>query len=133
MKVGKLDHLGIAVHSLSEALPTWLGLGFRHVATEKVASQKVEVAVLDNGFECVELLQASEATSPIAKFLKKRGPGLHHTCFRVPFLDKALDELKGKGYCFVTREAFTGADGCPVIFLHPSSCGGLLLELKEKP
>ena len=85
----KIDHLGIAVNSIEEALPIWVdAMGLKYLREEIVESQKVRVAVLDNGNEHVELLEPTSEDSPIAKFLAKRGPGIHHSCFLVDDISK---------------------------------------------
>jgi methylmalonyl-CoA epimerase len=100
--------------------------------TEEVASQKVRVAMLPLG-ECrVELLEPTSEDSPISKFLAKRGPGIHHIAVRVEDIRRSLADLKQKGARLIDEQPRTGAGGCLVAFIHPSSTGGVLLELVER-
>ncbi|HEX3143468.1 MAG TPA: methylmalonyl-CoA epimerase, partial [Pyrinomonadaceae bacterium] len=107
-------------------------LGLNVVETEEVASQKVRVAMLPVGESRIELLEATAADSPISKFLAKRGPGIHHVAFNVDDIRAALAELKSKGARLIDEEPRTGAGGCLVAFIHPSSTGGVLIELVER-
>ena len=133
MTLKKIDHLGIAVESIEEALPIWVdGMGLKFLREEVVEDQKVKVAVLADEAEHVELLEPISDDSPVAKFLKKRGPGIHHTCFLVENIKDSLKELKAKGFRLVDEEPRIGAGGCLIAFVHPKSCGGTLIELKEK-
>jgi methylmalonyl-CoA/ethylmalonyl-CoA epimerase len=132
MSLKKLDHLGIAVNSIEEALPLWVdGLGLKFIKEEVVEDQKVRVAVLSNEHERIELLEPTSEDSPIAKFLKKRGPGIHHSCFLVDNIKESLADLKNKGFVLIDEEPKLGVGGCQIAFVHPKSCGGTLIELKE--
>lgn len=132
MMLKKIDHIGIAVTSIEEALPLWVdGLGLKFVKEEIVAEQKVKVAVLESEAERIELLEPTSDDSPIAKFLKKRAPGIHHTCFLVDNIKESLKELKAKGFVLIDEEPKRGVDNCLIAFVHPKSCGGTLIELKE--
>ncbi len=125
-----LDHIGIAVADLDEALRPWLALGLVKTAEEEVAGEKVRVAFLPVGAGAtIELLCPTAPDSPIAKFLEKRGPGVHHLCFKVADIDAAIAELRGQGYEFIGDAPRPGAGGCRVAFLHPRSMGGVLVEL----
>jgi methylmalonyl-CoA/ethylmalonyl-CoA epimerase len=130
----KIDHIGIATNGIDDAARFYLeslGLQIEHV--EEVASQKVRVAMLPLG-ECrVELLEPTSEDSPISKFLARRGPGIHHIAVRVQDIRASLAELKEKGARLIDEEPRTGAGGCLVAFIHPSSTGGVLLELVEHP
>ena len=106
-------------------------LGLHVTETEEVAEQKVRVAMIPIGESRIELLEATSADSPIAKFLEKRGPGIHHIAVRVDDIHVALAELKRKGARLIDEEPRKGAGGCLVAFVHPSSTGGVLLELVE--
>jgi len=123
-------HVGIAVTSITEALPFYrdvLGLSPGHPETADGA----RIVSLPFGPVDVELLEPSDPTSPIAKFLAKRGPGIHHVCYRVPDLDTALERCKTAGYRLVDEKPRRGAGGRRIAFLHPTSTNGILLELTE--
>jgi methylmalonyl-CoA/ethylmalonyl-CoA epimerase len=128
----KVDHIGIATRSIEEALPFWrdaLGLEVTH--TETVEEQGVNVAMLPVGEPRVELLEPTGPDSPVAKFLEKRGPGVHHVAVRVADIRAALARLKAGGARLIDEEPRAGAGGCLVAFVHPTSAGGVLLELVE--
>ena len=128
----KIEHIGIATHSLEDALKFWqraLGLEVTH--TEEVAEQGVRVAMLPVGEPRVELLEPTHEGSPVAKFLKKRGPGIHHVAVRVEDIRASLARLKARGARLIDEEPRVGADNCLVAFVHPQSAGGVLLELVE--
>jgi methylmalonyl-CoA/ethylmalonyl-CoA epimerase len=127
----KLDHIGIAVKSLEAArIYESLGLNIDHVET--VETQKVKTAFLSVGDSNLELLEPSAPDSPIAKFIEKRGEGIHHICFRVDDIEAHLARLKAEGYRLVNEAPVPGAHGCRVAFLHPSAGNGVLIELSEK-
>ena len=128
----KVDHIGIATRSIEEALGFWrdaLGLEVEH--TETVGEQGVHVAMLPVGEPRVELLEPTGPDSPVAKFLEKRGPGIHHVAVRVADIRAALARIKAGGARLIDEEPRVGAGGCLVAFVHPSSAGGVLLELVE--
>jgi len=130
----KIDHIGIATRGIQDAVTFYLeGLGLQVAETEEVAEQKVRVAMLPIGESRIELLEATSADSPIARFLEKRGPGIHHIALRVEDIHVALSDLKQKGARLIDEEPRTGAGGCLVAFVHPSSTGGVLLELVQYP
>jgi methylmalonyl-CoA/ethylmalonyl-CoA epimerase len=129
----KIDHIGIATNGIDDAARFYLetlGMQIEHV--EEVASQKVRVAMLPLGESRFELLEPTSDDSPISKFLAKRGPGIHHIALRVENIRASLAELKEKGARLIDEEPRTGAGGCLVAFIHPSSTGGVLLELVER-
>ena len=127
----KLDHIGIAVKSLDAArIYADLGLSVDHV--ENVATQGVKTAFIEVGDTNLELLEPLSADSPVAKFIEKRGEGIHHICFRVTDLESHLRRLKKKGYRLINETPVPGAHGCRVAFLHPSAGNGVLIELSEK-
>jgi methylmalonyl-CoA/ethylmalonyl-CoA epimerase len=127
----KLDHIGIAVKSLDAArIYADLGLSVDHV--ESVATQGVKTAFIEVGDTNLELLEPLSADSPVAKFIDKRGEGIHHICFRVTDLDSHLARLKKQGYRLINETPVPGAHGCRVAFLHPSAGNGVLIELSEK-
>ncbi|MDQ3746085.1 MAG: methylmalonyl-CoA epimerase [Acidobacteriota bacterium] len=128
----KIEHIGIATPRLDEALRFWrdaLGLEVEH--TEVVEEQGVRVAMLPVGEPRIELLEPTGADSPVAKFISKRGPGIHHVAVRVADIRAALARLKDEGARLIDEEPRRGAGGCLVAFVHPSSSGGVLLELVE--
>jgi len=127
----ELDHLGIAVTSIAEALPCWTALGLVLEGVEEVASQGVRVAMLPIGGTRVELLEAIAPDSPIARHLERRGPGLHHLCLRVADVRQAMARLAGEGFQLLTDEPQPGARGALVCFVHPRSSGGVLIELSQ--
>ena len=127
-----VDHVGIAVPSLDEALPVWEELaGTRGTGRERVDSQGVEVVFVGSGAGRVELLAPTRPDSAVARFLERRGPGMHHLCYRVPDLRAALADFEARGYRLIDREPRSGAHGHRVAFLHPSAAGGVLVELLE--
>jgi methylmalonyl-CoA epimerase len=128
----KIDHLGIATREIAEALSFWrdsLGLELNEV--EEVTEQKVRVAMLPLGESRVELLEPTAPDSPIAKFLEKRGPGLHHIAIQVEDILRSLDRLKRQGARLIDESPRPGAGGSLVAFVHPSSANGVLLELVQ--
>jgi methylmalonyl-CoA/ethylmalonyl-CoA epimerase len=129
----KIDHIGIATNDIEQMASIYRdALGLSVVETEEVASQKVRVAMLPVGESRIELLEATASDSPISKFLAKRGPGIHHLAFKVDDIRAALADLKSKGARLIDEEPRTGAGGCLVAFIHPSSTGGVLIELVER-
>jgi len=128
----KLDHIGIATRELEEGLAVWRdALGLKVDATEEVTEQGVRVAMLQIGETHVELLEALRPDSPIAKFIEKRGPGIHHIAVEVEDIRASLGELKRKGARLVDETPRVGAGGCLVAFVHPASTNGVLLELVQ--
>jgi methylmalonyl-CoA/ethylmalonyl-CoA epimerase len=129
----KIEHIGIATREIDEALKFWRdALGLEVAGTETVEDQGVRVAMLPVGETRVELLEATRADSPIAKFVEKRGAGIHHIAVRVDDIRAALAQLKAQGARLVDEEPRMGADDCLIAFVHPASTGGVLLELVEK-
>jgi methylmalonyl-CoA/ethylmalonyl-CoA epimerase len=128
----KIDHIGIAVPSLTEAVTAWEALGFSVTDTHEVPTERVRVAFLPMGDARVELLEPTDPGSVIARFLERRR-GLHHVCVLVEDLDSALEDLKARGVELVDEAPRPGAEGCRVAFVHPRSATGVLLELKEIP
>ncbi len=132
MKKPVLDHIGIAVKSIEAAkIYEALGLAIDHVET--VASQGVKTAFLSVGDATLELLEPLSAESTVARFIEKRGEGIHHICFRVDNLDEHLARLKANGFRLINEVPVPGAHGCRVAFLHPAAGNGVLIELSEKP
>jgi len=126
-----IDHLGIAVKSLAAAKSIYEKLGLAISAEETVEHEKVRLVMVPVGESRLELLQASSEESAIAKFIAKRGEGLHHVCLKVPDLEGAVAKLKKDGMRLVSDEIKTGAGGHRYIFVHPQSAGGVLLELVD--
>jgi methylmalonyl-CoA/ethylmalonyl-CoA epimerase len=127
-----IEHLGIATRRLDEAIGFWReALGLEVVETEEVADQRVRVAMLPLGESRIELLEPTSEDSPIAKFLEKRGPGIHHIAVRVDDIRVALARLKEQGARLIDETPRTGAGGSLIAFVHPSSTNGVLLELVE--
>lgn len=131
MKKPVLDHIGIAVSSIDDA-PIWNDLGLEIDHVETVETQKVKTAFLSVGDSNLELLEPTSEDSPIAKFIAKKGEGIHHICLRVDDIEAHLERLKARGYRLVNDSPVPGAHGCRVAFLHPSSGRGVLIELSEK-
>lgn len=128
-----VDHIGIAVHNLDEGLTFYeRSLGMQVSHREAVEIERVRIAMLPAGDATVELLEAAGVESPIARFIEKRGPGLHHIALRVGDLEAAIDRLK-RGGVRLLNEPRTGADGHRYVFVHPASTGGVLLELIQHP
>ena len=127
-----LDHIGIAVADLAEALAFYRdALGLEVDATEEVASQRVRVSFVGVGDASLEFLEATSDDSPIARFVGRRGPGLHHITLRVEHLADALAQLKARGVRLIDQVPRPGAEGALVAFVHPSSAHGVLVELKQ--
>lgn len=130
MKKPTLDHIGIAVRSLDAAkIYEVLGLTVDHVET--VDTQKVRTAFLSAGEANLELLEPTGPDSAVAKFIEKRGEGIHHLCFRVESIEAHLADLRAQGYRLINEAPVPGAHGCRVAFLHPSAGNGVLIELSE--
>ena len=128
-----LDHIGIAVADLAEALAFYKdALGLEIETTQEVASQGVRAHFVPIGGASLELLEATADDSSIARFLRRRGPGLHHITLRVDDLADALDTLKSRGARLIDPSPRYGAEGALVAFVHPSSAHGVLVELKEE-
>jgi methylmalonyl-CoA epimerase len=126
-----IDHLGIAVKSLAAAKSIYEQLGLTASAEEVVEGEQVRVAMLPVGESRLELLEATSESSAVARFIAKRGEGLHHVCLRVPDLTAVVERLKADGVKLVSNEIKIGAGGHRYVFVHPSSAGGVLLELVE--
>jgi methylmalonyl-CoA epimerase len=127
-----IDHLGIAVRSLAQARKFYERLGLKIGSEEIVAHEKVNVAMISMGESRIELLEPTGPDSVITKFLEKRGEGLHHVALHVPDLAESVRNLKAAGTRFITEEIKTGAGGHLYVFVHPSSAGGVLVELVQE-
>lgn len=133
MKILKVDHIGIAVPDLGEALKFYEGaLGMKAADTEVVEEQKVKVAFLPTGDSELELLESTDPEGPIAKFIEKKGAGIQHVALRVDDIEAALAELKEAGVKLIDEKPRYGAGGARIAFLHPKATGGVLLELCER-
>jgi methylmalonyl-CoA epimerase len=128
---GKIDHLGIAVKSIAEARKFYEALGLSVEATETVEAERVRAAMVPLGDSRIELLEATDEASVIAKFISKRGEGLHHVAIAVPDIEAAVAEMKRKGVRLVQDRVQRGAGGHLYVFVHPSSAGGVLVELVQ--
>ncbi|MFZ5634147.1 MAG: methylmalonyl-CoA epimerase [Bacillota bacterium] len=131
--IKKIDHIGIAVRDLNEAVKLYEGLlGLKVTETEVVEEQKVRVAFLPTGDSEVELLESTAPDGPIARFIEKNGEGIQHIAFRVDNLEEKLAELKEKGVRLIDEKPRRGAGGAMIAFLHPKSTFGTLIELCER-
>jgi methylmalonyl-CoA epimerase len=126
-----IDHIGMAVKSLTAAKSIYEKLGLKVSPEETVAAEKVRLVMVPVGETRLELLEATAEDSNIAKFIAKRGEGLHHVCMKVPDLAASVAKLKRDGVRLVSDEIKTGAGGHRYVFVHPQSAGGVLLELVE--
>lgn len=132
-----ISHIGIAVEDLENAVKVFSDvLGYAPTETEEIVDQKVKVVMFasddDPASGRIELLAATDDDSPIRKFIDKRGSGLHHLALKVNNIEHKLKELKSKGYRLIDETPRVGAGGKKIAFIHPSSTGGILLELQEK-
>ncbi|ASJ07454.1 methylmalonyl-CoA epimerase [Thermococcus pacificus] len=130
--IKKIDHVGIAVKNLDEAIKVWEGLGLRVEEIEEVPDQKVRTAIIHVGESRIELLEPTAEDSPIAKFIAKRGEGIHHIALGVDDIEKHLEELKEKGYRLIDEKPRIGAGGAKIAFVHPKAVTGVLLELCQR-
>lgn len=127
----QIDHLGIAVKSLAVARAIYEKLGLSVSPEETVEQEQVRLVMVPIGDSRLELLEATSEDSTIAKFIAKRGEGLHHVCLKVPDLPAAVERLKQDGVRLVSAEIKVGAGGHQYVFVHPASTGGVLLELVQ--
>lgn len=133
MKVLKVDHIGIAINSIDEVKQLYHDLlGLDHAGSETVEEQKVTTAFFPVGDTEVELLESTAPDGPVAKFIEKKGQGVHHIAFRVDNVAQALAELKEKGIKLIDQKPRKGAGGAKIAFLHPKSTHGVLVELCER-
>jgi methylmalonyl-CoA epimerase len=130
--MAQIDHLGIAVKSLSAAKSIYEKLGLSVSPEETVEHEQVRLVMVPVGESRLELLEATSANSTIAKFIAERGEGLHHVCLRVPDLAAAVERLKKDNVRLVSEEIKTGAGGHRYVFVHPASTGGVLMELVQE-
>jgi len=133
MKVVGVDHIGIAVKSIDEALKFWEdALGIKCTGREEVEEQKVITAFLPLGGTEIELLEPTSPDSPISKFIENRGEGIHHLALRVEDIETALKELKDKDLRLIDEKPRCGAGGARIAFVHPKATGGILLEISQR-
>lgn len=134
MKPSHIEHLGIAVKSLETAIPFYASiLGTECYSVEEVAEQKVKTAFFKIGQTKIELLEATSEESPIAKFIEKKGEGIHHIAFAVEGLQDQLGQVESLGIQLIDKQPRKGAEGLNIAFLHPKSTFGVLMELCEDP
>jgi methylmalonyl-CoA epimerase len=132
--IKKVDHIGIAVNNLQTALEFYEGiLGIKCTGQEQVEEQKVTTAFLPLGDTELELLESTDPTGPVARFIEKRGEGLHHIALQVDNIEAALEKMKAAGVRLLDETPRGGAGGTKIAFLHPKASGGVLLELTERP
>ena len=130
MDISHIEHLGVAVKSIEEQLPYYEQvLGLKCYSIEEVADQKVKTAFFKIGQTKIELLEPTSGDSTIARFIEKRGEGIHHIAFAVPDVKDALSEMEAKGVQLIDKAPRKGAEGMSIAFLHPKSTSGILTEL----
>jgi len=132
MKLSHIEHIGIAVNDLNEAIPYYENiLGLKCYSIEEVKDQKVKTAFFKIGQTKLELLESTSPEGPISKFIEKRGQGIHHIAFAVDGIENALGEAESKGIKLIDQQARKGAEGLDIAFLHPKSTFGVLTEFCE--
>ena len=132
--ITELDHIAIAVPDIDEAIERFLNdFGLTYEGKESVESEQTMTAFFPIRGTSIELIQPVGNQGPLTKHLEKRGPGLHHICFKTDDIDADVAHLKAKGYQFLSDRPTPGAHDAMVIFIHPKSCGGVLIELNEYP
>ncbi|MCK4337421.1 MAG: methylmalonyl-CoA epimerase [Candidatus Aminicenantes bacterium] len=131
--IKKLDHIGIAVRDINQSLKKWESVfAIKASGTEEVTERGVKVAYLNiPGGSAVELIEPLEEGTPVDRFLKQQGEGIHHICLEVEDIDEAIRELKNKGIEFVSEKPAKGAGGSRIVFLRPQNINGVLIEIKE--
>jgi methylmalonyl-CoA/ethylmalonyl-CoA epimerase len=128
-----MDHIGVAVKNLESGFQFYKALGYGEMEIEEVPSEKVRVGFIALNNACaIELLEPTSEDSPVAKFIAKRGEGIHHICLRVKGIEGVIKRLKDQGVQLINDRPKVGAHNCLVAFVHPRSTGGILLELSEK-
>lgn len=129
----EIDHIGVAVKNLEEGFKIYRTMGWSDFDIEEVPTEKVKVGFIkfENQVN-IELLEPTTDDSVIAKFLTKRGPGIHHICYRVKHIEKVMETLKNEGVRLLDEKPRIGAHNCKVCFIHPASNNGVLIELSEK-
>ena len=133
MNILHIEHIGIAVNKLEEAIPYYENvLGLKCYAIEEVADQKVKTAFFMVGQTKIELLESTDPEGPIGKFIEKKGPGVHHLAFAVENVNEALEDIASKGVQLIDKTGRKGAEGMNIGFLHPKSTLGVLTEICSK-
>ena len=133
MEISHIEHIGIAVKSLDEAIPFWeKQLGMKCYSIEEVPEQKVRTAFFKIGQSKIELLESTAPDGPIGKFIEKKGEGIQHVAFRVENLEAALATLKEQGIRMIDEKPRYGAGGASIAFVHPKATGSVLVELSER-
>lgn len=133
MKITHIEHIGIAVKSLDEAIRYYQDvLGLECYAIEEVSDQKVKTAFFRVGDTKIELLESTDPEGPVGKFIEKKGPGMHHLAFAVDHVDEALQQVSDRGVKLIDRHSRSGAEGLRIGFLHPGSTFGVLTEFCGK-
>jgi len=132
MKALKLDHIGIAVKNIDEAVKVYQDLGLVPEGIEVVEQQSVKVCFLPIGDTEVELLESTSEDGPIARFIEKKGEGIQHMAFKVENIVEAIKHMEDKGYRMIDKEPRYGAGGAKIAFMHPKSTNGVLVELSER-
>jgi len=134
MKILGIEHIGIAVKDLNESSSFWGNiLNILHSHSEDVKSESVNTKIYNTSRGKIELLTSLESDSPIDSFIRNRGPGIHHVCLEVDDISQAITELKDSNIQLLNDVPKIGAEGFKVVFIHPKSTGGVLVELAEKP
>jgi len=128
----RIDHIGIAVENLEAASAVYRALGLKGSGVEEVAEQKVKVAFFPCGDSEIELLESTDPSGPIARFIEKKGPGIQHIAVRVPDIKAAIREMKEAGFRMIDEEPRYGAGGASIAFMHPKDTNGVLIELTER-
>jgi methylmalonyl-CoA/ethylmalonyl-CoA epimerase len=134
MNISHIEHIGIAVKNLDEAIKFYeVIFELKCYAVEEVTDQKVKTAFFQVGQTKIELLESTDPEGPIGKFIEKRGEGIHHIAFAMKGLQSSLDELRGKGIRLIDEKASKGTEGLNIAFIHPKDTQGVLIELCEHP
>jgi len=132
MQPSKIEHIGIAVKDLDKSISLYEKmLGYKCYKIEEVKDQKVRTAFFKIGETKIELLEATDSASPVARFIEKRGEGIHHLAFAVSDIEERLKDIEKTGINLIDKKARKGADGLEIAFLHPGSTSGVLIELCE--
>jgi len=134
LKILGIEHIGIAVDDLNKTSSFWGNiLNILYTDTEEVESEQVKTTIFDTKKGKIELLSPSSSSSVIEKFIKNKGAGIHHVCLEVDDISVAINELKENNILLINNEPKIGAEGYKIVFIHPKSTGGVLVELAEKP
>ena len=128
----KIDHIGVAVTSIEQTLPVYLNMGMKVIHEEVIADQMVRAIFLEVGESCVELLEPTSPESPIAKYLEKKGQGIHHIAYAVEDVEAALANAKAHGYRLIDEKPRRGGHGKMIAFLHPKDTHGVLTEFCQR-